>query len=91
MAKTKEQVIERAKSRINSVEYSKARILTKIKDLPNDPRQEAWKKRLTEYEKSLEHLAIELKHGRNFPIKGMPSENGVSVDIPTGEVKAKGI
>ena len=86
MAKTKEQVIERAKARIKAVEYSKARILTKIKGLPEDPRQDAWKERVSQYDKSLEYLAIELKFGQPFLVKGMPTENGVSVDVPTGEI-----
>jgi len=87
MAKTKQQVIDRAKKRIEAINYSAKRILIKINDLPDDSRQKAWKKRLAEYTVSLEHLNIELKYGRPFPINGAPTEGGVSIEVPAGEIK----
>ena len=81
---------EIAQKRKEEIEYSKARIEKKVKDMPDDKRVPGWKKRLSEYEKSMELIEFTLKTGRPVKLKGEETENGVTVNVPAGKLNAEG-
>lgn len=49
------------------------------------------KKRLEQYDVSMEALEIELKTGRPHKVKGLPTDGGVMVNIPPGALKMEGL
>lgn len=64
MKVSQEKLMERTKNRLSQVEHCRARIAKKVEQSPEDPRAEAWKARIAEYDKSLECINFTLKTGK---------------------------
>jgi len=100
------KIKEIAKRRLKEIELATVRIKAKIESMPDDPRKEAWEKRLAEYEISKASLAIELKSGVAVKVKDkkqqqliaamrggdqVPSPTGgVTVPVPAGDLSMEG-
>ena len=77
-----------AAKRINEIQLATKRIQGKID--AKHPRSEDLKKRLQEYSVSMSLLEFTLEMGRPVKLKGVESENGVTVAPPSGVIKVEG-
>lgn len=67
--------------RINAIATSKARIMKKLEDMPNDQRAERWRSRINEYDSEMKILSLEVQ---------IEEIKGTVIGIPTGSLKMEG-
>lgn len=80
-----------AERRAGEILYAKERIERRLENNPGDPRAEDLKKRLKEYDESLEIIEFTIRTGRYVTLKGgEPSESDTVVNVPTGNVNLEG-
>lgn len=88
---TKDEVISRSKFRAAQIAGAAARIERKLQDMPDDRRAPAWRKRLAEYQLSMECIALAIKTGRMVYVSGAtPGENDTVITPPTAGMKLEG-
>lgn len=99
-------VQEIAAKRLEEIRYASNRINAKLKANPNHPRADDLRKRLSQYERSIRALNLELKTGTPVKIKDakqqalidaiesgeeIPSPTtGVTVNVPAGSMNMEG-
>lgn len=81
-----------AVARADTILKAKAKIEKKLETMPDDPRCEGWKRRLSDYEKSLAVLEFTIRSGRYITLKTgeEPGEDDISIDVPVGGLALQG-
>lgn len=80
-----------AERRAGEILYAKERIERRLENNPDDPRADDLKKRLKQFDESLEIIEFTIRTGRYVTLKGgEPSESDTVVNVPTGNVSLEG-